>query len=278
MNPKIIVLIGFIGLSLGLIAVAIALPASPQYFEIPKMLLLIAAVFADVLGFASRYYTYLLWPLLKQRKKHVIISNQSAYWLSPTGDCIVRLEGSDYIATAYINIPIYVSSSEMTDSDKLKFANQVSRLVGISKDPVRFSSELYLMNKDTYIEKLKDTINQIEDEEAALVKNNAPENQMEHVRGKLSMWRKMLDNVSNEISFELGSFVCVSAKGGKEFEAITIVQQKAKELMNGIATILGVPPNIAVGTDILKYIEPEYLIPFTTITEQITRNIQQQVM
>ncbi len=277
MNPKILVLIGFVGLSLGLIALAIALPNGPIY-EIPKMIMLILAVLFDVIGFASRYYTYLIMPLVRQRKRRVVISNEAAYWLSPTGDCIVKKEADDYIATSYINIPLFVSASEMSDADKLKFANQVSRLVGISKDPVRFSSELYLMNKDSYIEKLKDTINQIEEEEATLAQGGAPENQMEHVRGKLSMWRKMLDNVSNGVSFELASFASVSAKAGKEFEAIEIVRQKARELMNGIATTLGVPPNVIVGDDILKYIEPEYLIPFTTITEQITRNIQQQVI
>ena len=87
----------------------------------------------------------------------------------------------------------------------------------------------------------------------------------------------MLDNVSEGVSLELGTFVAVSAKGVKEFESITIVQQKARELMNGIAATLGVPPNIVTGNDILKYIEPEYLIPYTTITEQISRNVQKQV-
>jgi hypothetical protein len=117
----------------------------------------------------------------------------------------------------------------------------------------------------------------MEDAEAKLIDKKAPENELEHVKGKLSMWRKMLDTMSNNISFELGTFATVSSKGVKEFEAITIVQQKAKELMNGIATTLGIPPNIVTGNDILKYVEPEYLIPYTTITEQISRNIQHEV-
>jgi hypothetical protein len=132
------------------------------------------------------------------------------------------------------------------------------------------------MNKDSYIQKLKDTINGIENEEAKLEEKKASPEEMEHVRGKLSMWKKMLDNVGSATSYELGTFAAVSARGVKELEAITYAQQRASELMNGIATVLGVSPNIAVGSEILKYIEPEYLIPYSTITEQITRTVRQE--
>jgi hypothetical protein len=276
MNPKILVFIGFMALSLVMLVIAVALPGG-ILFVIPKLLLLALGILFDVLAFASRYYTYLLVPFARQRTKHVIISDQNPYWLSTSGDCIIRKDGDDYVATAYISIPLYVSASEMTDEDKLRFTNQVSRLVGISRDPVRFTTELYLMNKDEYIQKLKDSITSIENEEAQLVERSAPANELEHVKGKLSMWKKMLDNITNNVSFELGTFAAISARGTKEFEAITTVQQKARELMNGIAATLGVPPNIVVGNEILKYIEPEYLIPYSTITEQISRNIQQQV-
>lgn len=271
------VFIGFLGLSVAMLGLAIAMP-NTIYFVAPKLLLLILSVLFDVLAFASRYYTYLILPLVRQRKRHAVINEHTAYWLSTTGDCIVKKEGDDYIATAYINIPLYVSASEMSDDDKLMFASQVSKLVGISRDPVRFTTELYLMNKDEYIQKLKENIVEIEDEQAKMSSNKkTPPNELEHVKGKLSMWRKMLDNVSNGTSFELNTFATISAKGTKEFEAITMVQQKARDLMNGMASILGVPPSIVVGNELLKYIEPEYLIPFTTITEQISRKIQQQV-
>lgn len=276
MNPKVLVFIGFLGLSLALLGVAVIIPEG-LYFALPKLLILALAVLADVLAFASRYYTYLLIPLTKQRSRSVVISDQSPYWLASNGECIVRKEGDDYVATAYINIPLYVSATEMNDEEKLRFTNQVSRLVGISKEPVRFTTELYLMNKDEYIQKLKDSINLVESDEAKLIENKGTEKEIEHVKGKLSMWRKMLENITTGTSFELGSFAAISAKGGKEFEAITIVQQKARELMNGIAATLGVPPSLVLGNEILKYVEPEYLIPYSTITEQISRNIQQQV-
>jgi hypothetical protein len=276
MDQKLLVFIGFLMLSAILMVIAAVIPAG-LIFIIPKLLLILLGVLFDVLAFASRYYSYLIIPLFKQRSKNVVISDQSPYWLSSGGECIVRKISDDYMATAYINIPLYVSASEMDEEEKLRFANQVGRLVGLSKEPVRFTTELYLMNKDVYIQKLKDNIVQMENEEATLLSNKSPLGPLEHVRGKLAMWKKMLDNVSVETSFELGSFAALSATGVKEFEAVSLVQQKARELMNGIGATLGVAPFMVTGNDLLKYVEPEYLIPYSTITEQISQNIQHQV-
>ena len=276
MNPKVLIFLGLLFASMILLVAAAAIPES-ILFVVPKLLLFFLAVMIDVLAFASRYYTYLILPFAKQRTRNVIISDQPAYWLATSGDCIVRKKGDDYIATAYINIPLYVSSSEMSDEDRYRFSEQVSRLVGISRDPVRFTTELYLMNKDSYIQKLKDSITEAQNDEAELMETKGSENAIEHVRGKLSMLKKMMDNVLSNTSFELGTFATVSSVGVKEFEAITLVQQKARDLMNGIATTLGVPPNIMTGNEILKYIEPEHLIPYSTITEKISQEIQKEV-
>jgi len=276
MNAKVLVLIGFLALSLALLGIVVVLPQGPLY-AIPKLILLVLAVFFDIMAFTSRYYTYLILPFARQRKRNIVISDQTPYWLSSTGESIIRKEGDDFIATVYINIPLYTSASEMTDEEKLRFTSQVSRLVGLSKGPVRFSSELYLMNKDAYILKLKDTISEIENDEARLVEQNASPGQIEHVRGKLSMWKKMLDNVSSDTSYELGSFAAVSAKGVKESDAVTFAQQRAMELMSGIGTIMGISPSIVIGSEVLKYVEPEYLIPYSTITEQITRKVRYEV-
>jgi hypothetical protein len=276
MNPKVLVFMGFMLSSLAFLGLAVLLPAS-LIFQILKLILLALAVLFVIFAFASRYYSYLLIPLVSQHSWHVVINDQVPYWLSSTGDCIVRKSGEDFIATVYMSIPFYLSASEMSDDEKLRFTSQVSRLVGISREPVRFTSELYFMNKDDYIRKLSDTINLVEDEQAKLIESKASEPELERARGKLAMWKKMYDNIINSVSFELVSFASISARGSKEFEAITIAQQHARELMNGIATTLGVPPSIIVGEEILKYVEPEHLIPYSTIRKQISHRIEQGV-
>lgn len=277
MENKIFVFLGLLALSAVFLALAASLPGG-MLFSAIKMPILLLALVLDVLAFSSRYYTYLMLPLFEQRKRNVVLSTEQAYWLSTTSDSIMTKVGEEFVATMYINIPLYISSTEMSDDEKLEFSKQISSLVGISKDPVRFTTELYVMNKDTYIQQLRDMISGVENEESTLIQKNAGANELERVRGKLSMWRKMLDNVSKGTSLELISFASLSAKGGKEFEAINIAQLKAKELMAGIGALLGVSPSIVTGNDLLKFVEPEFLIPYSTISEQISKNIQEQVI
>jgi hypothetical protein len=70
----------------------------------------------------------------------------------------------------------------------------------------------------------------------------------------------------------------VSAVGSKEYEAVSIAQQKAREIMSGIGSVFGVTPSIITGPGLLKFVEPEALIPFSTVTEQINKEVQEQVI
>jgi hypothetical protein len=272
MNPKMFLIVGF--LVLGLVVSAIGAFIPPTIFTIPfKFIIFLVGMFFVVLGFSCRYYSYLIAPMMRQRKKHIVLSDQAPYYLASTGDSIVSKRGDEFIATTYINIPMYVSATEMTDEERERFSNQISRLVSVNKDPARFTTELRVMDKDDYLKKIKECIGTSENEESLAV-TSGDQKGIERARGKLSMWKKILDHIGSKSSMELVTFVCVSANGTKEYEAITIAQQKAKELMNGIGTILGVTPNIIVGNEILKLVEPEYLIPLSTISEQITKKIE----
>ncbi|MCL4371966.1 hypothetical protein M1373_01465 [Candidatus Marsarchaeota archaeon] len=277
MASQSMVFVGLLFISAIFLGVVILAPdlLIPAYIKI--IFLLLSMIF-DALAFSSKYYSYLIIPLIKQHKRHIVLSKENAYWMSQTEDTILKRVGDNFIATVYISIPVYRSATEMEDEEKLDFAMQISKLVGLSKDPARYTTELYVMNKDDYIQKLRETISMTENEEAELQDKNAPKKDLERVRGKLAMWRNMLDSISKSLSFELLSYVTVSATGSKEYEAISIAQQKARELMSGIGSLFGVPPSIITGADLLKFVEPEYLIPFSTVTEQINKNIQEQVI
>ncbi|EQD59344.1 hypothetical protein B1B_08247, partial [mine drainage metagenome] len=125
---------------------------------------------------------------------------------------------------------------------------------------------------------LKESINLAETEEAELMQKNAPDIEMERSKGKLSMWRNILDSVASELSFEQITCAAVTAKGSTEFEAVGIAQQRAREIMAGISTSLGVSPITIVGNEILKFIEPEFQMPYSTMAEQITKSVEEQVI
>ncbi len=278
MASKIINFLGLLMISAILLIIAVALPASIiPYFA--KLILLFVAVLIDILAFSSRYYSYLLMPMLKQRGKHIILSKEDAYWISTSADSILRRNKEDYIATVYISIPLYLSATEMPDEQKLEFSRQVSRLVGIARDPVRFTSQMYVMNKDLYIQQLRDAINMSENEEAELEqKPDVNKDAVERAKGKTAMWRNLLDSISKDLSFELINYASVSGVGSKEYEAVSIAQQKARELMSGIGSIFGITPSIITGMQLKKFIEPDSLIPFSTVTERINKNLEEEVI
>lgn len=277
MDKKVFVFIAFIAFSFILLAVAASLGGSIIYYPV-KLVLLIAALLFDLLALSSRYYTYLILPMFRQMRRNVVLNKERAYTLSASEDAVIQKQEGDYLATVYVNIPLYRSATEMSDAERYDFTKQVSALVGISRDPVRFTTELYVMNKDSYIGSLRDTISSVENEQSTLILKKASQPEIDRVKGKLAMWRKMLENVSRESSLELGSFAALSARGSKEFEAVNMAQQKARELMSGIGTTFGISPNIITGKELLKLVEPEYLIPFSTVNAQISQKIEEEVI
>ncbi len=277
MDSKIFLTFGLLGVALVLFFIAVGAPAYFVPYPLKILLLLISLLF-DVAAFAARRYSYIMLPLLKQHSKYIVLSNEEPYWLSSSGDSVIKRQKGEYVATAYIMVPFYRSGTEMNEEEKLEYARQMSRLVGVSSDPVRFTTELYLMNKDSYIDELKTAINNAENEEAQLTQGDGKSEQLEIVRGRLTMWRNVLESSSAASSMELITYASISASGTKEYEAVSLVQQKAREVMSGIGSTLGVTPSVVTGREILKFVEPEYLIPFSTISQQMEKKTEEQVI
>lgn len=277
MDNRLFIFLGFFAVSILLVVVTTSVSLNIMS-PLEKILILVVAFLFDSLAFSTRFYAYLFIPILKQRKRNLVLNTDDAYWLSSTADSIIHKDGEDFTATVFIKIPLYRSGTEMTNEEKVEFTNQLSRLVSSSVSPVRITSQLHIMNKDDYINTLRATASESELEEASLISKNASEAETNRTRGKSSMWHHMLENVSKTTSFELVNYASVSAKGSKEFEAITAVQQRAREVMSGLAAVFGISPSIITGQAILRFVEPEYLIPYSTATEQITRSIQEEVI
>lgn len=278
MDSRIFVFVIFLMASIVLLLAAAVTPASVMPHAI-KIVILVLVMFCDAMAFSSRYYSYLILPLAKQRKRDVTLSTESPYWLSASADSVLKKIGDEFIATVYIMIPLYRSSTEMSQEEKLDFGRQVSKLVSLNRDPVRYTTELYVMNKDVYFQTLRDTINLAENEVIQLTqKPNADPKQLEKAKGKVAMWRNILEHTSKVFSLELVTYATVSASGSKEFEAVGVAQQRARDLMSGVSSTFGITPSLVTGQELFKFIEPEYMVPFTTVSEQISRNLTQEVI
>jgi hypothetical protein len=277
MDKKLIFLMAFLGVGVLVMAVNLSLPeviVGPQI----KVFLLFIALFMSVLGFSVRFYSYLVGPIIKHMSRHVILSAEDAYWISTSQDVIIHRQGLEFVATVFIKIPTYMSATTMDAAAKLDFTKQVARLVALSREPVKFTSQMYMMNKDNYIKTLRDTINEIDMMEASLQTGSKVSEPERVIRGKSSMWHHMLDNVTSAPSFELISYASVSARSLKEFEAAAEAQQRARDIISGVGAIFGVVASIITGDELLKFVEPEYTTPYSTVTEQLSRSVREQVI
>ncbi|MGC8699450.1 MAG: hypothetical protein ACP5RK_00380 [Candidatus Micrarchaeia archaeon] len=230
---------------------------------------LLAFVFA-VLAFSMRYYYYIFMPFVHMKNRTVVLDETEAFTVAPAGNAITRREGEYVYATTFVRIPVYTSSTEMGDDEKYNFSSLFSKIISMSQTPIKISTQLNILNKDNYINRVREKLNDAESRYNNTVNNkDAKPEEVERVKGEVTMWHNLLDNISNVDSFIPISYISVTAMGGNEEEAVNISIQKANEIVAGVSSTYGVIADIITTPELLTLIEPDYIIPFSTINRQI---------
>jgi hypothetical protein len=232
--------------------------------------LAILALFFDIIAFSTKLYAVFFIPFLKMKKGVVVMETEEPFVMSPSGNAIIVRKDRDVYASAFVKIPTYRSGTEMQPDEKIDFARLFSRALTISRKPVKFGAQLYVINKDAYINNIRNKLNEAEERyQEAIVKKDISKADAERIRGEVTMWHNLFDNVSKVKSQALEAYAMTTALGGNEEEAVNLALQQADELCAGISSVFGVTATIAEGEDMLKFVEPDYMIPLVTISEQI---------
>ncbi|BCS91020.1 MAG: hypothetical protein ARM1_0477 [Candidatus Micrarchaeota archaeon] len=263
----------FWAVSIGFLVLSISIPKG-QIYTIPlELIAVIIAILFAILAYGTRFHSPIIIEFLNQRKKLIVLNNDYPYYIYPSNDAIVRKLSSEYVATVIIKLPMYRSATEMSEEERYTFAKNIGRALTLSDKPVRFASQLYYMNNESYISVIREQLNKAETELLSLQQQNVPQEKIEKAKGQLAMWRNILSAVSSSNAMQLDSVVYVSAKGVRDYEAVAYAQQRAREIISGIGAIFGVIPTIVTGQDIIKYIEPEGVITEAIVTEKIKKEI-----
>ncbi len=272
---RLMLFVIFILASLVIVLITAAIPA--QYFWI-KLPLGIVAIALNVLAVSTRYFTYLYEPLTRMKKRTIVIDDGEPYIMAPSGNAIVRREKEKVFATVFVKIPVYSSATEMEDQEKLDFAVAFSKMLSIMKEPFRITTQLYVLNKDEYVDKIRARLNDVQDKYNTMLEKEAQAGQQDkgvappgsnRLRGELTMWKNMLENVNRARGHSLSSFAAISATGGTEEEAINLALMKGDELASGISATYGIAAGIATNSEILELIEPEKNIPVANVSQSI---------
>lgn len=247
---------------------AIIMGLVPASLSPLALVLAVVALVATLVAYATKDYFFLFDSMLHMKNMTAVIDGNDPFYMAPSGDAIVVRRGEEVYATAFVKVPIYSSSTEMADEDRYNFSLLFARMISISKTPMRVSSQLHPINKDDYIARINAKLNESEVRYNTLQGDKtADPKALDRVKGEVTMWRNMLDNVSRSNSQELEVYASITAIGGSEEEAINLVAIKADEIAAGISATLGITATIVTGDEMLVFIEPDYMIPPTTISE-----------
>lgn len=237
-----------------------------------KFVLAILALFFDVFAFSTKYYAFLTIPLLKRKGGTVVLNDKEAFTMAPSGNAIVMRRGEEVFASAFVKIPVYRSATEMNKEEKTDFARLFSRVLSLTNGTVKFATQLYVINKDEYISGIKQKLDESEEKyQAASVNETIPKAASERIKGEVTMWHNLFDSVSKVNSHSLEAYAMVTAEGANEEEAVNLALQRAEEIGAGTSAIMGVSTSIAEGNDLLKFIEPDYMIPVVTVSEELRK-------
>jgi hypothetical protein len=237
-----------------------------------SLVLVIFILLFDIIAFSTKYYAKFYVPFFKIKHKTVTMGSDEPFLMAPSGNAIIVRRDKDIYASAFVKIPTYRSATEMEAEEKVDFARLFSRALTISKNPVRFGSQLYVINKDAYLNNIRNKLNYAEEKyQETIVKKDIPKTESERIRGEVTMWHNLYDNVSKVKSQALEAYAMTTALGSNEEEAVNLALQQADEIAAGVSAIFGIAATIAEGEDMLKFIEPDYMIPIATVNEQMGR-------
>ncbi|MCL5412942.1 MAG: hypothetical protein M1569_00880 [Candidatus Marsarchaeota archaeon] len=258
----------FVGLISGGIILSMVVTAIPPDLGILALVVALLAMLAAIIGFSATLYYYLFEPFRRMKNRSAVISNEDQFFMSPSGSSILQRSEDGICATAFIIIPIYRSSTEMTDEEKFGFSDAFSKLLNVSREPLKICSLTRIINKDSYIERIRSKMDEVDGRYNALISNkDTPKAQLDRIKGETAMWHNLLANVTAANSKSQILYAMVSQVGSTEEEAMNLVNIKAQELSAGISAALGVTASVMSGEDILSLIEPEYTMPPATISE-----------
>ncbi|MCL5239060.1 MAG: hypothetical protein M1286_01130 [Candidatus Marsarchaeota archaeon] len=235
-----------------------------------KFVLALLVLGVDVLAFSTKLYMSFFVPFLRMKGHVATMNSEEPFMMAPSGNAIVVRRGASVFASAFVSVPTYKSATEMNAEEKADFARLFSRAITIAKYPVRFATQLSVINKDAYISNIRSKLDEAEERyQSASMNAQGSKADSERIKGEVTMWHNLYDNVNKVGSQMLEAFAMVTAEGGNEEEATSLALQRADELASGMSSVFGVTASILEGDDILRFVEPDHMIPPITVGEQL---------
>ena len=140
-NFSFLIFIGFLSATFICAIIISVLP--PGYF-ILAIIIMIIGLLLDVIAASARFYSYYFVPFIKRKNNVVTLSDEPPFYVTASGNAIIVREEDNIYASIFVKIPVYLSSTEMSDDEKLNFARSFSKMITVnSRYPMKLASQLY---------------------------------------------------------------------------------------------------------------------------------------
>jgi len=227
-------------LGISAVCAVVAYVAGPVLGIITAVPLLIAVLSAPAAIFIYKY-GYWLIPYFT-RGQRTVNTKGFSFELSPNEDALVKQEAGEFIATVFLGVKIYKSTTEMSEDEKFGFMDLWERAVSGLKQVTKYGVLLYIKDLQQYLESVE---NEKSDAQLKLSeerqKPSPDEKKLDLLEREVAMW----DNIKEKLAIgekptAVHTFVQVSAKGATKDAALAAARTAAKEARSTISTALNV--------------------------------------
>jgi hypothetical protein len=207
-------------------------------------------------------YGYWMIPYFT-RGLRVIRTQDAMVDIPPTEDVLVKQEGGTYMATVFLAVKIFKTTTGMGEDEKVSFMNLWERAVSGMKSVVKFGLLVYIKDLSKY----KDSIESRKAKAQMLLgqereKPNPSQPTMDKTEREIAMWDNMLSKISyGEKPTAITTFIQASATGATKDSAIAAARQRASEIRATVGTALNVEVVPMSGEEMRRCFDWAYAIP-----------------
>jgi hypothetical protein len=253
--------IAMAGFSVILAALVFSIPVESIF----KMVAVIIAALSAALSVAMWRYGYILIPYIT-RRANIIEIREGGHEITPAQDAVVKKVGDEYMASVFLQIKMYRSTTERTEEENVIYVDSFERAISQIKYPVKIGMILFAKEISKYREDIETKKYEAQLRLQRMREATEPDViGMDRLEKEAAMWESQLTRISSgERPMGMVSYVMVTGNGVTKDAAVAVAKNRAAEVKTLFANALNVEVDYIYGEDMKRCFEMEYMIPPTT--------------
>lgn len=219
----------------------------------------IVAAILFLIALTTWKYGYLFVPYITSGLS--IIEKEGPYTISKSRDYIVKKTEEGYLATKYLEVLIYESTTDKTKEEKEFLFESFERALRSLKHTVKITFMLSPIDVSKHIEEIKTKRSEAEAKKAKLHPQSPESIKLDR---EIAMWNRLLNRLSSgERPMEVIIYASTTAFGSTQDEAVALVKRQAREIKTILSSTLSAEVKELKDLDMIKCFEWDFFAPPT---------------